>query len=137
MSNNNNTKGSTMEFTSEQLEAYVTIRAAAIAQSMFNEFKKTLKTPTNGTQRKAIVLATLSESELSGKRKQVFNVVAKNPCMDRHEILDILTKDMGTEISPGTISARLNELETGGLVEVVATRTGRFGKTVSLYKAIA
>jgi len=76
---------------------------------------------------------SLTESELSGRRKQVFEIIKEYKGITRHEIVDLFQQIHGTEISTGSISGRLTELEQSNLIEVVGITMGKFNKKVQMY----
>jgi len=129
-----------MEITRLQLEKLIRERAKVLANTMFEKKKVDLKRSiTKEAYRDARfntsagAYNSLTESELSGRRKQVFEIIKEYKGITRHEIVDLFQQIHGTEISTGSISGRLTELEQSNLIEVVGITMGKFNKKVQMY----
>ncbi len=134
-----------MEISRQQLDKLIRERAKVMAKRMFleqkselkaqfrQEFRERLKT---GADNSSNVYHNLSESELNGRRLQVFNTIKESNGIDRHTIAEVIS-NKGVEISAGSVSGRLAELTQSGLIEVVGFDIGKFGKNVSIYKVVA
>ena len=79
---------------------------------------------------------SLTSDQLNGRRLQVYNTIKANKGLDRHQIHTQLQETYAVDIATSTVSGRITELLSSGLIKVDGIKTGEFGKHVRTYAIV-
>ena len=107
------------EIMAEMVQKFKNHLRASMYAELRTEIRQELveeRAATGNTQGAAYM--SLSEDTLTGRRLQVFNIIKAQSGLDRHQIHTQLQETYNVEIATSTVSGRITELLSAGLLRV-------------------